>query len=82
MAGTVFKRDRFYRALTRNGTVAKGEIARCSTVQRKGHKIFAILHLVDRVISHQVSRNHIGSGSWEELNEMETLALASVLPLD
>ena len=82
MAGTVFKGDTFYRALTENGRVAKGEFVRCSGVQKQGPRLFAILHLDDCVISHQVSRNHIGSGSWEELNEMEVLGLAQVLPLD
>lgn len=33
------------------------------------------------VCYHRVSKNRIGSGSWEVLNEMEVLAMASVLPL-
>jgi hypothetical protein len=34
------------------------------------------------VLYHRVSKNHIGSGDWDEMNEMMVLALADVLPLD
>lgn len=34
------------------------------------------------VLYHRVSKNNIGSGDWEEMNEMMVLALADVLPLD
>lgn len=32
-------------------------------------------------IYHRVSKNHIGSGSWEEVNEMMVLALADKIPI-
>lgn len=34
----------------------------------------------DVVLYHRVSKNHIGSGNWEEVNAMLCLALADVLP--
>lgn len=85
-AATTFKVDRFYRALTRNGSVPKGALVRCANITWRlgpnGRGLYAMLHLSDRVVPHRVSRNYIGSGSWEELNEMEVLALADVAPLD
>jgi len=70
--------------------LAPGDLVRCSDVVfrrgGKGRGRYAKLHYrwgeKDLVLYHRVSKNNIGSGDWEELNEMMVLALADVLPLD
>ena len=70
--------------------LAPGDLVRCSEIVfrqgGKGRGRYAVLHYACGKISltlyHRVSRNNIGSGDWEELNEMAVLALADVLPLD
>jgi len=67
-----------------------GDWLRCSEIVfrtgGKGRGHYAKLHYKwgdgDLILFHRVSRNHIGSGSWEEVNEMMVLALADVLALD
>jgi hypothetical protein len=67
-----------------------GDHVRCSEIVfRKGGRgrgLYAKLHYKRKktklVLYHRVSKNHIGSGDWEELNEMVVLALAADLPLD
>ena len=67
-----------------------GDRVRCSEIVfrrgGKGRGRYAVLHYkrgkVCLTLYHRVSGNNIGSGDWEELNEMEVVALADVLPLD
>lgn len=52
----------------------------------KGRGRYAVLHYKGMsgsfTLYHRVSKNNIGSGDWEELNEMTVIALADDLPLD
>lgn len=67
-----------------------GDYVRCSEIVHrrggKGRGRYAVLHYKSGkrslILYHRVSRFNRGSGDWEELNEMMTLALADVLPLD
>ena len=58
----------------RRGTKGRGYYAKCRV--RRGE------HHPSVVFFHRVSKNRIGSGDWEKLNDMMVLALADVLPLD
>ena len=71
-------------------TLKPGDYLRCSKIVfrsgSKGRGHYAKLHYrwgqSNLVLYHRVSKNRIGSGSWEEMNEMMVLALADVLALD
>ena len=65
------------------------EIVLCVDIVRrsggKGRGLYAkLLHKRcdwEVVLYHRVSKNRIGSGDWEEVNEMMVLALADDLPV-
>lgn len=69
--------------------LGNNEIVYCEEIVRrsggKGRGLYAKLlnkrgeHEV--VLYHRVSKNHIGSGDWEEVNPMVVLALAIDLPI-
>jgi hypothetical protein len=56
----------------RTGGKGRGRYAKLRN-QRGEHNV---------ILYHRVSKNNIGSGDWDVMNEMMVLALASVLPLD
>ena len=76
---------------SRNPVALKpGTPVRCSTIVHRsgmnGRGDYAKLHVrlgrTDVVLYHRVSKNRIGSGTWEEMNDMMVLALADDLNLD
>jgi hypothetical protein len=62
------------RIVFRKGARGRGHYAKCR-VRRSEHYPSVVFY-------HRVSKNRIGAGDWEEVNEMMVLALADVLPLD